>query len=113
MNWVEIYGTQVLDGKINAGYKIRKQYEKLLNDLANPGKYHFDEDLGNRPIVFIESFCKQAQGKLGAPIILEPFQKAMIQAAYGFVDDEDIRRYNEILDMIGRKNGKTTVCSGI
>lgn len=113
MNWVEIYGTQVLDGKINAGYKIRKQYEKLLNDLANPGKYHFDEDLGNRPIVFIESFCKQAQGKLGAPIYLEPFQKAMIQAAYGFVDDEDIRRYNEILDMIGRKNGKTTVCSGI
>ena len=113
MNWIEEYGVQVLDGKINSCYKIKKQYEKLLNDLAHQDQYHFDEDLANRPIEFIERFCKQAQGRIGAPIRLEPFQKASIQAAYGFVDDDNIRKYNEILKILGRKNGKTTECSGL
>ena len=37
----------------------------------------------------------------------------MVQAAYGFVDDDDLRRYQEVLNVIGRKNGKTTLLAAI
>jgi len=114
MTYLEEYGTAVLDGKEVAGEKIRREYDKLLNDLAHQqGRWHFDVDLATRPIKFIETFCKQSKGALGAPIKLDLFQKAMLQAAYGFVDDESLRRYQEILDIIGRKNGKTTLLSGL
>ena len=37
----------------------------------------------------------------------------MLEAAYGFVDDNDLRQYQEVLDVVGRKNGKTTLLSAI
>ena len=113
MTWLEEYGTAVLDGKINACKRLKQMYERLLNALYNPGKYHFDEQLANRHIAFIETFCKQAQGKLGTPLKLELFQKAKFQAIYGFVDDNDLRQCNEVLTIEGRKNGKTTETSAV
>lgn len=113
MTWLEEYGTAVLDGKISACKRLKQMYERLLNALYNPGKYHFDEQLANRHIAFIETFCKQAQGKLGTPLKLELFQKAKFQAVYGFVDDNDLRQCNEVLTIEGRKNGKTTETSAV
>ncbi len=113
MTDLELYALAVLDGKILACDKIKKLYEKLLYDLHNPGQWHFDEDKATRPVRFIEQFCKQSQGKIGEPLRLELYQKAMLEAAYGFLDDNDLRRYQEILNIIARKNGKTTLLSGI
>ncbi len=113
MTELERYAVAVLDGKILACEKIKRQYERLLCDLNNPKRWHFDEQKANRPIEFIEKFCKQSQGSLGKGLKLELYQKAMLQAAYGFVDDNNLRRYQEVLNIIGRKNGKTTLLSAI
>lgn len=113
MNFIVSYGTDILDGKIIACDKIKRQYEKLLHDLDHQDRWHFDEALANRPIEFIERFCRQSQGERGKPIRLEPFQKALLQAAFGFVDDFELRRYQEVLLIIGRKNGKTTLLAGL
>lgn len=113
MTFLEEYGTAVLDGKIVACKRIKQVYERLLNNLYNPNQYHFDVDIANKPIDFIEKFCKQAQGKIGTPLKLELFQKAKFQAIFGFVDDNDLRQYNEVLTIEGRKNGKTTEMSAI
>lgn len=113
MNYVEQYGLAVLDGRITACDKIRRAYEKLLKDIDQPGRWHFDEGLGERPIEFIERFCRQSKGEIGKPIELQLFQKARIQATFGFVDDLNIRRYQEVLNVEGRKNGKTTETAGI
>ena len=113
MTYLEEYATAVLDNKIVACEKIKKVYESLLIDLHHQGRWHFDEERALRPIKFIEQFCKQSQGKIGAPLKLDLFQKAMLEAAYGFVDDEDLRRYQEVLNIIARKNGKTTLLAGI
>lgn len=113
MTHLERYALDVLDGRVLACEKIKRVYEGLIDDLKNPKRWHFDEDCANRPIKFIETFCKQSTGKTGAALLLQPYQKALLQAAYGFVDDEDVRRYQEILNIIGRKNGKTTLLSGI
>lgn len=113
MTFLEEYGTAVLDGKLVAGDKIKRLYERLLQDMACPGQWHFDQDRAKRPIEFIEAFCRQSQGKIGEPIRLDPFQKALLEAAFGFVDDLEVRRYQEILCIIGRKNGKTTLLAAI
>ncbi len=108
MTYLEEYARGVVSGEITANKKIIKVYNKLLNDLYNISEYHFDEDKATRPITFIETFCKQAQGKKGTPIKLDLFQKAFVQALYGFVDKDGYRKYNEALMIIARKNGKTT-----
>lgn len=108
MSDLELYCQRILEGKIVSCQKIKQICEVLLNQIYSPGEYHFDEDEANRHIEFIETFCKQPTGKLGTPLKLELFQKARLQALFGFVDDNGIRQYNECLIIEGRKNGKTT-----
>ena len=76
MSALEEYGTAVLDGKIIACKRIKQVFERLLNAMYQPGQYHFDEQIADRHIGFIERFCKQSQGKIGTPLKLELFQKA-------------------------------------
>lgn len=113
MSDLEKYCKQVLTGKIVACEKIKKICEILLEQIYSPGEYHFDEELALRHINFIESFCKQPTGKLGTPLKLELFQKARLEALFGFVDDNGVRKYNECLIIEGRKNGKTTECASV
>lgn len=108
MNAFAEYFTSILDGKIVACEKMKQVSDMLLTRYAKSGKYHFDEDLANAPIEFIEMFCRQPSGKIGVPMKLELFQKARLQALFGFVDDDNLRQYNECLIVEGRKNGKTT-----
>lgn len=115
VNWVREYYEQMASGKIVVSKRIYKVYEKLVNDMDSHNKYVFDEDLGNKPIDFIETFCKQSQGEwLGQPVKLELFQKAFIQALFGFVDkDKRTRRFNETMFLVARKNGKSTLLSAL
>lgn len=113
MTDLEKYGTAVLDGKVAACEKLKREYERLLEDLHHQDRWHFDDERAHRPIEFIERFCKQSQGQAGHLLKLELYQKAMLQAAYGFLDDNDHRRYQEVLNIVGRKNGKTTLLSAI
>lgn len=110
---LEKYCTDILDGKITACYRMKQVSELLLNNLHNPGEFHFDYQLANKPIEFIERFCKLPSGQLGAPFKLELFQKARFQALFGFVDDDNIRQYNECLIIEGRKNGKSSELAGL
>lgn len=77
--------------------------------------YYFDKELAERPIEFIEEFCKPTKGaKAGSSIKLDLWQKAFISAVYGFVDKETkLRKYTKVILFIGRKNGKTTLASAL
>lgn len=112
MTYIEEYYEKIMSGEINACKRIKQVYSLLVDKIRNPDKYYpwvFDEELANDPIEFIETFCKQAQGKLGEGLKLELFQKAKHQAIFGFVHkDSRTRQYLEVLDIRGRKNGKTT-----
>jgi len=113
MSTLERYCKKVLLGEIVACSKIRTLCDRLLNDIYNPGEYHFDEELANRHIGFIQKFCKTPSGRIGTPLVLEEFQIAQLEATFGFVDDNGIRKYNEVLIIEGRKNGKTTLLSAV
>ena len=77
--------------------------------------YVFDIAKGQRPIRFIEQVCKHSKGKwAGKPIKLELWQKAYIEALYGFVDeDTGMRKFKKAILFVAKKNGKSTISSGI
>nr|DAI40477.1 MAG TPA: Large Terminase [Caudoviricetes sp.] len=115
MNWIRAYVDKIEAGEIVTSKRVRKVYARLVYEQDNPGKYRFDEAKANRPIEFIERFCKHSKGEwAGQPVRLELFQKAFISALFGFVDSETgLRRYREAFFMVARKNGKSTMLAGI
>jgi phage terminase large subunit-like protein len=115
MTYLEEYHQKIITGEIIVGQRIRTIYDKLVKDMKNPNcRWRFDERLANRPIEFIETLCKHSKGEwMGKPMILELFQKAFINALFGFVDEDGLRRYKETFFLVARKNGKSSLLSGI
>ena len=113
MNDFEKYFGGILDGKITACDKMKRISEILIERYLAPDEFHFDSDLAKIHTDFIERFCKQPSGELRKPLKLELFQRARLQALFGFVDDNNLRQYNECLIIEGRKNGKTTETAAV
>lgn len=91
MNYVRAYWEQIKRGEIVTSRRVKAVYQRLVKQMDRPAPnfpYYFDEAAGERPIEFIERFCKQSQGKLGAPLTLELFQKAFIQTWFGWKEKE-------------------------
>ena len=130
ITYTEEYYQFLLKNPIKVSNKVLAVYKKLVQDLYNPKQvsffneiteeeethtYVFDINKANRPINFIEKFCKHSKGKwAGKPVILELWQKAFIQALFGFVDKETgLRKYKKGILFVGRKNGKSTIDAGL
>lgn len=115
MNYIKEYFKKLETGEIVTSKRVYKEYKKLVHDIDNPGAFVFDEVKANRPIEFIERFCKHSKGEwAGKPIKLELFQKAYISALFGFIDRETgLRKYRESMFYVARKNGKSTMLAGI
>lgn len=110
------YYNKIDSGEIVVGFKVKRIYKKLVDDIVSPiGEFEYSPERANHAIEFIENFCKHSKGKWGGkPIELELWQKAFIAAAFGFVHKIDgTRKYREVLLVVARKNGKSTIASGI
>ncbi|MBO3062026.1 terminase large subunit [Mammaliicoccus fleurettii] len=114
-NHIVAYWQEMEKGNIVVSKRIYKQYQKLVQDIEYHDKYVFDEDKANRPIKFIEAFCKHSKGELaGKPLKLALFQRAYISALFGFIDkDTGHRRYTESFFFVARKSGKSTMLAAI
>ena len=130
ITYIEEYYQFLLKNPDKACRKILSVYKKLVQDIYNPKvisfyneateeeethTYVFDLKKADRPIEFIEKYCRHSKGKWARqPIKLELWQKATIQAIFGFVDKETgIRKYIKAALFIGRKNGKSTLSAAI
>ena len=115
-NYIDEYLEAIRSGKCIVGKRIRRQYEKLSRDIHEPRDgYIFDQRRAEKPVEFIERFCKHSKGEwAGKPVKLELFQKAFISALFGFVHETTGERlYRETMLYVGRKNGKSTLLSGL
>lgn len=115
-NFIEAYLGEIKAGKCIVCKRTRRQYERLVDDIHHPKDgYIFDQARAERPIAFIERFCKHSKGEwAGQPLRLELFQKAFISALFGFVDAKTgYRKYRETLFYVARKNGKSVMLSGL
>lgn len=110
------YYEKIQSGEIITSKKVERIYKKLVADIFDDkSEYEYSPQRANHAIEFIENFCKHSKGTFGGKNIeLELWQKAFIAASFGFVHKIDgTRKYREILLVVARKNGKSTIASGI
>lgn len=130
MTNIEEYWNWILNNPNKVDEKVKKIYKRLVENIKKPQKvsflnkttgeveehtYIFDEAKANRPITFIEKYLKQSKGVWnGKPLKLELFQKAFIEALFGFVDEETgLRKYKKAILFVARKNGKSVLASAL
>lgn len=106
-----------LKGAINSSYKVYRVYKEIVENIINNEEsiWEYDSHKANHAIEFIENYCKHSKGKMGGkPFILEVWQKALVAVTFGIVHKiSGLRKYKEVLLVVARKNGKSTLAAGI
>ena len=89
MNYIAQYNDLLQRGEIPACRRVKAVYARLAEETRTPGQYVFDEAKADRPIAFIERFCRHSKGEwAGQPVRLELFQKAFENYNNGFVEED-------------------------
>lgn len=122
--YLEEYREAIRLGDIIAGLELITELDNLLDDMNNP-RYIYDTRDADLRIDFMENCIKLTKSPFyGKPMILMPWQKAFISAAYGFkmagqtfTDAAGVKKYvdrfKKIILLIARKNTKSEMCSGL
>ncbi|WP_124728813.1 terminase large subunit [Staphylospora marina] len=111
------YVSDAVSGRLPVSKKVRQACERHLRDLERQGTdafpYVFDEEKARRPIEFIQRFCKPSKGNFKR-LELQPWQHFIIGSLYGWIHKgTGLRRFKEGLIFVARKNGKSTMVSGL
>ena len=117
-SYIRAYWQDICEGRATVGYFVKRQMELLIADLENPNlKIDFDES--EKRISFIEKECRHSEAPFaGKPFILMAWQKAVIEAIFAIkIFNEEtqtyVRKYQEVLLVVARKNGKTPLAAAI
>ena len=113
INWIYTYYQGIKNGTYLVGRFVAAVYEYLVKGFEEK-KFFFDAVKAETAIKWIEEHCFHTEGPLAPqPLVLEVWQKALISAIYGILDEKGNRQFREILLVVGRKNGKSLLASGI
>ena len=108
--FLEYYNKIFRDGWV-AGHEIKQVLNNLLEDLLED-RYDYDVSNAHLRIDFAETFCKQTKNKFyGKPIKFLLWQKARKEVTFSmFIKGTNCtkRRFQQVLEMVARKNGKST-----
>lgn len=109
------YWEEIQSGKTVVSQKVYKTYKKIISDLnSKDSEWFYSEKRANHVIDFFEKYLRHSKGKMGGkPVLLELWEKAMLATIFGFVDIEGYRKYQKALLIVGKKNGKSLLSSGI
>ncbi len=108
------YWEKIESGEAVVCRKVYLQYKKLVYDIEHPGQYFYSAHRANHIIEFFENYCRHSKGKTGGKrVVLELWEKAMLAAIFGFVDINGLRKYREAILIVGKKNGKSLIASGV
>ncbi|WP_053985241.1 terminase large subunit [Niameybacter massiliensis] len=116
--WIEAYYKECKSGNCIIGKELMSQLEMLMEDLNNPFVQK-DYKASDKRIQFIEKECKHYEAPhAGKPFKLMLWQKAFIETIFAIkIFDEElgkyVRKYQDILFLVGRKNGKTPLIGAI
>ena len=112
--FLEEYYQKIMSGEIIAGYELKDELTKLMDDM-NDDRYIYDTTDADMRMDFMEHCIKLTKSPFyGQPMILMLWQKAFISVAYGFkMASDQTDRFRRILLLIARKNTKSETCSGL
>ena len=112
-NYILSYYQAMKDGSVVVGKWILLVYEYIIKSLESK-ELIYDAKKANKAIDFIENRCFHTEGPLApGPLKLELWQKAFIASVFGLVDEDGHRAFREVVLLLGRKNGKSLIASGI
>lgn len=121
-SYLHLYAEKIKSGQIVAGTHIKQGIRRFLNDFDDP-ELRIDLSESDKRIRFIEHECKLYEAPFsGRPFRLELFQKAIIESIYAikkwnpeanFGKGGWVRKYQDVLILIARKNGKTPLVAAI
>lgn len=111
---LEEYYHQIMTGEIIAGYELKDELSKLMEEMHDD-RYIYDTRDADLRMDFMENCVRLTKSPFyGQPMKLMLWQKAFISAVYGFKMAEDgTDRFRRILLLIARKNTKSETCSGL
>ena len=108
------YWQAIQDGREVVSKKIYKTYQHLVDQMDHPGDYFYSPSRANHVIEFFENYCHHSKGKFGGKMVeLELWEKALLATVFGFVDAEGNRQYRKCVLIVGKKNGKSLLASGV
>lgn len=107
------YYLSIQRGDIIAGLELQGELDNLLESLG--GDCYFDDTEPKRIIKFMETCCRLTHAPFyGKPMQLMLWQKAFIEALFGFrLTATGGRRFRRCLLLISRKNGKTELAAAL
>ena len=112
-NYIYSYYQGIKNGTYTVGKWIKLLYEYLVKGIEEK-QFHFDQKKATDAIDWIEKHCFHTEGPLAPePLILEVWQKALLSAIFGIVDESGHRMFREILLVVARKNGKSLLAASI
>lgn len=110
------YAERVITGKVLAGELQKLACKRHLRDLKTEKMrgIYFDHDAANHAIEFFK-YLKHSKGEwAGTEFVLQPWQKFIIGSLFGWKRASDeLRRFRTAYISTPRKNGKTTMLSGV
>lgn len=113
-NPIREYWQAIQDGTEVVNRKVNKTYKHLVWKLDNPGEFYYSPARANHVIEFFENYLHHSKGKQGGKLVkLELWEKAMLAAVFGFIDIEGNRQYRKCGLIVGKKNGKSLLSSGV
>lgn len=114
-NPIREYWEEIQSGKTRVSQKVYKTYRHVIREMdRSDSQYFYDPRRANHIIEFFENYLHHSKGKCGGQLVkLELWEKAMLATAYGFIDIEGYRQYRETLLIVGKKNGKSLLASGV
>lgn len=109
------YAHSIETGEITACKAIKKTLRHLVKKInTDTDGYHYDAAKAEHVMVFFERFLHHSKGKWGGQSIkLELWERALLSAAFGFVDADGFRQYQRVILIVAKKNGKSFLSSGV
>ena len=104
-----------MESKASSDWRELQQKHLTGYDPYETGEgYYFDVEAADR-VCNLFGFLTLIEGeKAGHPFTLEPWQRAIVGALYGWRSKKtDLRRYREAMVYVPRKNAKTTLAAGL
>lgn len=114
------WSKDVIQGKILANIEQKQAAERFLNDIKSKRwdfkNHQFDFVIGliEGTIVHVQGENKEGESFKDTPMYLQPWQKFVCVNLFGFFEKgTNIRRFNEALIFLPRKQGKTAFAASL